>query len=67
MQAMRDYGIYGGGMPLANWLAEKYVGQDARKVLDLCVECGWCEEQCPQHLEIIEQIRRAKAALAEGA
>jgi predicted aldo/keto reductase-like oxidoreductase len=67
MQAMRDYGIYGGGVSLTDWLIEKYVGQDARKALDLCVECGWCEEQCPQHLEIIEQIRRAKAALAEGA
>ena len=66
MQAMRDYGIYGRGMRLAEWLRERYVGQDAEAILDLCVACGWCEEQCPQHLEIIEQIRRAKEALTEG-
>jgi predicted aldo/keto reductase-like oxidoreductase len=31
--------------------------------LELCVECGWCEEQCPQHLDIIGEIAKAKAAL----
>jgi len=67
MQAMRDYDIYGGGISLADWLSETYVGQDPGEVLDLCAECGWCEEQCPQHLEIIEQIRRARKALAKGA
>jgi predicted aldo/keto reductase-like oxidoreductase len=67
MQAMRDYDIYGGGVSLAGWLNEAYVGQDPGEVLDLCVECGWCEEQCPQHLEIIEQIRRARKALTKGA
>ena len=66
MQAMRDHGIYGSGTPLSEWLRDKYIGQDPGEILDLCIECGWCEEQCPQHLEIIQQIRQAKAAFAAG-
>jgi predicted aldo/keto reductase-like oxidoreductase len=65
MQVMRDYSIYGRGMPLADWLRDEYVGEDPREAIDLCVECGWCEEQCPQHLAIIEQIRLAREALAK--
>jgi predicted aldo/keto reductase-like oxidoreductase len=64
MQAMRDYGIYGAGESLAGWLRLKYLGQSPEEELAKCVECGWCEEQCPQHLHIIEEIRRAGKALA---
>ena len=63
MQAMRDYGIYGGGESLAGWLELAYLGQSPADELDQCVECGWCEEQCPQHLGIIGEIAKAKAAL----
>ena len=66
MQAVRDHRIYGAGASLADWLREKYVGQDPAQVLDFCIECGWCEEQCPQHLDIIDQIRQAKAALGKS-
>ena len=31
---------------------------------DACVECGLCEEKCPQHIEIREQLKAAHAALA---
>lgn len=65
MQAMRDFAIYGPeGGTLASWLRAKYIGQSPEEELDLCIECGWCEEQCPQHLPIIQEIGRAKAALA---
>jgi hypothetical protein len=30
---------------------------------DACVECGLCEEKCPQHIPIREQLREAHAAL----
>jgi predicted aldo/keto reductase-like oxidoreductase len=64
MQAMRDYGIYGRGERLSGWLATAYLGQSPAEELDKCVECGWCEEQCPQHLDIIGEIAKAKAALS---
>jgi hypothetical protein len=67
MQAMRDYELYGGSVSLAEWLRENYVGMDPAVILDRCVACGWCEEQCPQHLEIMSEIQRAKAALAQQA
>jgi predicted aldo/keto reductase-like oxidoreductase len=63
MQAMRDYGIYGRGESLSSWLELAYLGQSPAEELGKCVECGWCEEQCPQHLEIIGEIAKAKAAL----
>ncbi len=28
-----------------------------------CTECGKCEELCPQHIEIIDQLKQAHAAL----
>jgi predicted aldo/keto reductase-like oxidoreductase len=61
---MRDWAIYGAGDSLASWLEVKYIGRSPREELDLCIEYGWCEEQCPQHLHIIEEIRKAKASLA---
>ena len=64
MQAMRDYGVYGAGDSLADWLRLKYLGQSPEKELERCIECGWCEEQCPQHLHVIEEIKKAKKALA---
>jgi len=32
---------------------------------DACVDCGQCEEKCPQHLPIRKQLAEAKAALEQ--
>ncbi len=63
MQAMRDHGVCGAGDSLAEWLRLKYLGQSPEEELAQCVECGWCEEECPQHLKIMSEIRRAREAL----
>jgi predicted aldo/keto reductase-like oxidoreductase len=31
---------------------------------DACIECGVCEEKCPQHIQIREQLKAAHAALS---
>jgi len=34
------------------------------KRVEECIECGDCEEKCPQHIQIREQLKAAHAALA---
>ena len=40
------------------WLKEQ--GVDASN----CIECGQCEDKCPQHLKIIEQLKETHAVLS---
>ena len=64
MVSMRDYAIDGGEVgSLADWLTIKYIGSSPQEELENCIECGLCEEQCPQHLNIVDEIRRAKEAV----
>jgi hypothetical protein len=37
--------------------------RDGGKQADECIECGECEEKCPQNIEIREQLKAAHAAL----
>lgn len=64
MEVMRDFVIYGVAEDrLADWIWSKYPHEDVIAQLKSCTECELCEQKCPQHLEIIAAIRRAKAAL----
>jgi uncharacterized protein len=35
------------------------------KPADACIECGQCEEKCPQHLPVREQLKEAHEALSK--
>ena len=38
--------------------------REGLKQADACLECGKCEEKCPQNIPIIEQLKATHAALA---
>ena len=64
METMRDFVRYGvDPARLVEWIHSKYPHQDPIEQLGLCTECGECEPKCPQHLPIVETIRRGKAAM----
>ena len=39
--------------------------KDGLMQADACVECGTCEEKCPQNIKIIEQLKETHTALSE--
>jgi predicted aldo/keto reductase-like oxidoreductase len=64
MQHMRDFVRYGVAPErLTEWIHSRYAHQDIVAELGKCTECGRCEKECPQHLPIVEQIRKGKLAL----
>lgn len=64
MQVMRDFAVYAvADDDLRHWITSKYAHQNIYELIVKCTECGECEAKCPQHLGIVEQIRRGKQAL----
>jgi len=63
------YTVYG----LKEWARKQYqnigVGtlesgeKDERRQADACVECGECEEKCPQKIKIVEKLKEAHRVL----
>lgn len=62
MQTLRDYKIYGVKKEnLKNWICSRYVHDLPPDILlGRCVECGLCQQNCPQKLEIVENILKVK-------
>ena len=60
--AMNDLTLYGdkdAALGQENWL----VGKHGRKRADQCIKCGKCEEACPQHIKIRENLEEVKRVL----
>ncbi len=55
-----DYGMYGENASLKNRWTRFF--PDAAKAAR-CVQCGECEKKCPQHLPIMESLKRVQAEL----
>jgi hypothetical protein len=48
----------------AKWAYNNQVDEKARA--DNCIECGECEETCPQHIEIIDWLAKVHEELVEA-
>ncbi len=63
-QLMNYYTVYG----LKEYARKQYqnIGsgdKDERKQADACVECGECEEKCPQKIKIMQRLKEAREIL----
>lgn len=47
----------------AEYAKLKVEGNNIGKDVTACIECGTCESKCPQHLEIIKQLKETAKAL----
>lgn len=57
-----QYGLFGN----KQWCGAMYnFALSATEKADQCVECGQCQEACPQHIEIIEKLKEAHKVLTD--
>lgn len=59
MNYLTLYGDKDAALGQENWL----VGKHGRKRADQCIKCGKCEEACPQHIKIRENLEEVKRVL----
>ena len=59
MNYLTLYGNEGAAKHQENWL----VGKHGKKRASECIKCGKCEQACPQHISIREELEKVSAAL----
>lgn len=60
---MNFHNVYG----VKDWAKQQYkILQTRRGGADACIECGECEEKCPQKIKIREDLKKAHTLLTEG-
>lgn len=59
MNYLTLYGDKDAALGQENWL----VGKHGKKRADQCIKCGKCEEACPQHIKIRENLEEVKRVL----
>jgi predicted aldo/keto reductase-like oxidoreductase len=65
----RIFSIYNDAASYDSWGSGRWAYNNQVKPenrADNCVECGLCEEACPQHIQIIDWLAVAHEKLAEG-
>jgi hypothetical protein len=55
-----QYGLSDFSKGQLDWL----VVWQGRKMANECIKCGKCEEVCPQHIKIRDELERCKALFA---
>ena len=59
MDQLQDKRRSNGTVHQEEWLARKH----GRKSANECVKCGKCEEVCPQHIKIRDELEKVAAEL----
>ena len=57
-----NHSLYGGDVK-SDWDYRMITNEKNRQTPDQCLECGACEAACPQHLNIIDELKRAWAEI----
>jgi len=60
------FSLYNNASIYNTWESQKrgYANLESQgKAADNCIECGLCEESCPQHIPIREKLKEARVAL----
>ncbi len=63
MNDLRIYGLEGHAKHVYNSIGKNEWNKGAKA--DACIECGACEDHCPQKIEIRKQLKECHAILAQ--
>lgn len=63
-QAYTYHNVYGLSEAAKNTYQNRYLIDMKGKTSEDCLNCGYCESKCPQHLKIREELKRVEKILA---